>query len=508
MRIIERITQSRAALNAGASYLAFGSVSICGLISIPVAVSYLSKEEMGLWSVMFTVVTYLLWLDLGIGNATGRKIAAAITERNEQEINRWWTLSIGILLLLGLLMFCVALATSPFLMAGLNIPSELRKDALWLFLGIAGLGAIGMPFRAYPGLLTAQERFHWVPITQAIMPWLQLAPFWILLHNGFGIRSYLPAAAISQVAGWTIFVWQVHGKRTKFRVDRKGWQSSRFKELFSFSSSLAIGGIVDSIIQSLPSLILTRMGGLPFVAVYNLSVRAPGLVNSLSQRTTHAFFPNLQNLFVTGNSFRFQEKFRNVSALGVWTGLVAAGLVLGGNRTLISWLAPADFYAGNWTNLWLACSVISLPFVGNMLELFQHSGRMGRTALFSLAELAIAIMVFSLGYRIAGLPGIAATFALLPLIIRGAYSLYAAPAFCGLPRSKLCGRAVLGLACSLGLTIAAGSWIAIDPAPTKHMLLAGHAIDLPNWKEIIAGTILIGIGMSQAVRNLISIRRC
>lgn len=499
---LKRLKESRAARNAAASYLAFVSTSLCGLVSIPVAVAYLTKAEMGLWTIVFILVGYVLWLDFGIGNATGRIIAAAMAKQDQTEINRRWTLSIGVLGILGLIVALVALGLSPFLGSLLNIPPEHTGDALWLFLGTLLVCAVGMPVRAYPGLLVAQERFHCVPLVQALLPWLQLGPFWLLLHAGFGVRAYFPALMFSQVCGWIILVWQVHRKGMHFKLDFGGWTHSRFRELFSYSGSLAILNITGSIIQSFPALLLARLGGLALVPVYNLTNRGPSMVTALSQRTTHSFYPNLQKLYVTGDRVRFMEKYRELNQLGVWISLIGAGAALAGNRTLISWLANVDFYAGHWTNVGFACIVITTPFVGGLTNLLQYSGTMGKMALVAVVELPVACLLLLTGFHFWHLPGLAAAFAVLPLLLRGPYAWIAGSRHCGFPAWKLCGSAILSLAAALVLVIAAGSWCVDDPAELTHIEILGRSTTLPTFREITSGALLACMGASQVFFRL------
>lgn len=507
MITLKRLKHSRAAKNAAASYLAFVSTSLCGLLSIPVAVAYLSKEEMGLWTIVYIIVGYLLWMDLGIGNATGRKIAGAMAAGDQVEINRWWTLSIGVLLLLGLLMLGTALAITPFLGGLLNLSSAQLGDAQWLFLGTAAVSALGMPVRAYPGLLVAQERFHWVPLVQAFIPWIQFGVFWSLLHAGYSVRSYMPALMFSQFCGWIVFVWQVHGHGLRIKVDFGGWTRDRFKDLFSFSSSLAVMGIIGSLIQSIPSMILARLGGLALVPVYNLSNRGPGLVQSLGQRTTHSFYPNLQKLFVTGEHERFRLKYRELNQLGIWISLIGAGAVLAGNRTLISWLANPDFYAGHWTNVGFACAVITIPFVGGLSNLFQYAGRMGKAALFSVIEFPVAAICCWFGFSYGGLPGLAAAFAAIPLLIRGPYALFAGSHHCGFKPWYLCGNAILTLSLTLAVVITAGIWAGAGEPSLSQFEFLGRTTILPTLREWIAGLSLAALGAAQAIYRLGKIRK-
>jgi len=502
MITLKRIKHSKAAKNAAASYLAFVSTSLCGLLSIPVAVAYLTKEQMGLWTIVYIIVGYLLWMDLGIGNATGRKIAGAIANNDQTEINRWWTLSVGVLAFLGLLLALMAVCISPFLQYMLDLSPDQVGDALWLFLGTAIISAISMPFRAYPGLLIAQERFHWVPIAQAILPWIQFAVFWSLLHLGYGVRAYFPALAFSQICGWAIFLWQVHGHGLSVKPDFKGYTRARFKDLFSYSSSLAVLGIVGALVQSIPAMMLARLGGLSLVPVYNFSNRAPGLVKALSQRTTQSFYPNLQKLYVSGEQEKFRLKYRQLNQLGIWISVIGAGAVLACNRTMISWLASTDFYAGHWANIGFACAVITIPFVGGLSNLLQYSGRMSNAAVFSILEFPVSLAAGWLGFRYGGLAGLAAAFAVLPLLVRGPYALFAGCRNCGFNTWSLCGSAITTLMLSLLLVITIGIFLGTLKPDLTTVQIFGRTTIMPTIPECLAGLSLVALGASQAILRL------
>jgi O-antigen/teichoic acid export membrane protein len=75
------------------SYLGFVSTAAWALVTIPVAVKFLDRESIGLWSMVNVFVSYLVWMDFGIAGATGRLMAPAVAARNQPEINRWWTVT-------------------------------------------------------------------------------------------------------------------------------------------------------------------------------------------------------------------------------------------------------------------------------------------------------------------------------------------------------------------------------------------------------------------------------
>ena len=171
MRFLRYLRKSPTAKNASASYFATLSMGVSAFVSIPIAVHFLKKEEIGLWAVVSAVVNYLTWMDLGIGDGIGRKIAASVAAKDRAEINRWWTVSIFALSLLGMLLVVVGGALTPWMISVFEVPSQLTSQAYILFLGSIVLVGIGLPYRGAPGLLTAQQRFHWVSLAQGIAPW-------------------------------------------------------------------------------------------------------------------------------------------------------------------------------------------------------------------------------------------------------------------------------------------------------------------------------------------------
>ncbi len=492
---ISRITASRAARNAGASYVAFISNALYSLVSIPLAVSFLGKEQIGLWLIVNGIIGYLIWMDVGIGDATGRKIADAVAAGDHIETNRWWTTSMVILVILGALTALATLVIAPFLPRLLNIADAHRADANWLFIGGGLVAALGTPIRAYPGLLLAQHRFHWVSLVQAIIPWIQLVFFFIFLKMGLGVRSYLPSLAISQLCGWFIFVRQVHRQGGGFKFDRAGLAKDRVRSLFAFGGSVAALGMAGAILASLPAMILAHAGGLSLVPVFSFTARGVSMFAQLSQRTTHAFYPGMQRMFVAGKTAEFRVRLREVLMATVGIGLATSGFTLVFNPVLISWLAKPDYYAGLWTNAWFAIGLVLAGVTDGFTCLLQISGSMGRMALVAALQLLLGSIAGWWGYQYFGLPGLAATFAVIPALCKGIYSLIRGARNCGYGVMDIGGKATIAsvVACLLVLLGA----LLIDHRalpPAASFMLVGRALIFPSWMDLMVGAGLMAIG--------------
>ena len=54
------------------SYVSLASTVVCSLISVPLALHYLTKEQFGLWAILTTIAGYLSLMDLGMSVSVGR----------------------------------------------------------------------------------------------------------------------------------------------------------------------------------------------------------------------------------------------------------------------------------------------------------------------------------------------------------------------------------------------------------------------------------------------------
>jgi len=252
---------------------------------------------------------------------------------------------------------------------------------------------------------------------------------------------------------------------------------------------------------------LGRLGGLSSVPVYGFTARIPELTGILNQRTSHAFYPNLQNLIVTGQRDLFRHKYREVQGLSIALGLMAAALILLGNRTIVSWLAAPSFFAGSHVSLWFAVMAVTLPYARSFNHLLQYSGNMGKAPLVSLLNVIMAAFFGWLAFRQFGMAGLAATFAILPPLGISLYSAARGSRNCGFRTWNLCGRGFLELSAVLTLVIGAGIWCISGAQTNDEIMIFGRMTAVPGLREGLTACTLIPIGIAFVWVHLRRIRR-
>jgi O-antigen/teichoic acid export membrane protein len=506
MLTLRQLVRSRAARIAVLSYAAFAASAICSLISIPLAVDHLEKEQIALWTLVTQFVSYLMWMDLGVGSALGRKIADPISSCDHKEINAWWTLSMAVLGSQSILLLAVAAGSWPLWIAWFEIEAALRADALWLYTSAAVGAAISLPLRAYPGLLLSQQRYAWVPASQCVSPLFQLAAFAFCLKVGWGVKSYFAGMIAGHLSGWMLLILAVHLGPLKLRLTTRSITRARARDLFQYSGSIALIGISQSLTQSLPSLMLGRFAGLATVPVYTFSNRIPELLGNLTQRTTMAFYPAMQAQFVENRKDHFAHHFREVQGLTLALGLLVAGVALMGNRTILSWLAAPDFFAGPAVNFWFAIAALVIPYSRTFTQLLQHSGDMGKSSLVSLLSVACSAILGWIAYLSHSVAGLAAVFAVVPSLIMAVYAASRGARNCALPILSLCGPGAKLLVAYLILLLFAAFWSMQVDVPRAELTIFHRVTLLPNLREWIAGGLLVLFSLTISTLHLQRIR--
>jgi O-antigen/teichoic acid export membrane protein len=231
------------------------------------------------------------------------------------------------------------------------------------------------------------------------------------------------------------------------------------------------------------------------------------MLRTLTARTAHAFYPNLQRLYVSHERDRFARKYDVITLLALGMSLVAAGAILAGNRSLVEWLAGTGFFAGPMANGWLAVSVILLSMLASFTDLLQISGSMGRIAILSVLQLVAGLVFTWLGFRWAGLAGLLAAVALVPISFQGLYALFRGAANCGLQPRQLAASASMLAATGCLATIALSWWLSTLAIETDTVTLLRRTTRLPTPAELAAGLVVALPGAAVMARQVSCLRR-
>jgi len=377
--------------NSAASYVAFGIGLVCAFLTIPVVVYYLDREELGIWALIYQVMLYLSLINGGIGRSIGRMMAPSIEEKNDKEIAKWWTLGISIQLIQGLILVAIGLALTSLFLDFYELEGRYRLEAASLFKAAVYTFGLRIVFAMYPGVLIAQDRFHWVPINQAIIAILKLLALAAFLYNGKGLMAYAYAEILVVFFSAIYYISIVRKGGTRLAFNFSCFEKSRVVKLFTFSSSQAFLNIGSTFVRALPVMAIGKILGVDQVAIFTFTNRLPAMFTSLSLRNYHSRYPQLQKLYIRGEAPQVKAIFIDTMKASILIAGVGSVLILCCNRSVIYLISDSGFYGGVWVTYFLVINVLIRVINDSSVGIFNILGNMKSMIYVVLIEVVLTL---------------------------------------------------------------------------------------------------------------------
>ncbi len=501
MAILSRLRASKVVKNSLSAYFSQFSALVCGVATIPAVVRYLSEEEIAIWVLASSLSSYMSLFDLGIGDSIGRKVAAAVSARDQAEINRWWTVSLAVLTCLALIILGVGLCVTPFFSRFLNISEELAGTANQVFAWMVGITAVSMVNRGIPGILVVQERTHLSILAQTLSAWVNLFLVIYLLWLGLGLYACVLAYAARMLVIWVLHYYLLRVGPNPPSWDAKGLDLGRIQSLFGYSISYSFTVLVDVALSALPPLALAWFGATATVPALAFSGRAPTLLANVANRTVWAFYPGMLQMQLAGRVDEMRAKHLRASLMGFAIALFVAAGIVAFNRSFVGVLAGEDFYVGTMANTVLALTVIITPTSHLFRCFLSLGGSMGKVIPVSLGSTCLSIVLSWLGYRAYGLPGLLVPL-FLPVVALGVYGWFHGLRMCGIPRTSM---SLVGLYSALGacVLLCIPAWMEQFRHPTiQYFEWWERRIPLPSYPELMVFLLCCAVSSWIAFRLL------
>lgn len=432
-RLRDLLPRGQVARNTTASYVAFGSNIIVGLITIPLIIAFLNREEIGIWAIINSVMACVIWLDAGVGFATGRLIADSVIKRDTEDMNSWYSLSTIVLLGQGALIFIVGLVMAPWLMDAFRVSDELRAEAQLLMVATALFFGLRRPMAIYPGVIMAMERYHWIPMGQSVRAWLRLAVLAAGLMSGLRLKAYILAELSTVVFEFVYHRFVIRFGGIQLKMSWSGFDWRRSRRLFSYSSAQGVLALCNTLMMALPAFIVGRYIGLTTVPVVTYTAKIPEMLRSISAKTMQSFYPKIQAAYVREE--RSKMVALHTRAMKLTLLIFGAGSigVMAMNRSVVTLLAGHEFYGGTTlTFLIIIYGLLSLV-LNCGIRMFHAVGDLRKLWLVSILEVlaAVGLSVILLPYY--GMHGVFIAGITATLFFKGFYVIIVGCRLWGVP---------------------------------------------------------------------------
>lgn len=385
------------------SYAQMGLTMLIELLYTPILIRLLGRSEYGLYNTVASTIAMLSILSLGFNSSYVRFHAKYKLKNDADGISRLNGMFLTIFIVIGL----TALACGIFLTNhlqlvfadGLSVDEYATAKILMILLTLNL--SISFPMGVFSNIISANEKFIFLKIVGMLktvgVPVITI-PLLMLGYHSIGI--VVATIIISLFADFLYLYYVFRKLRYRFKFDN--FDRTLFKEMFIYTSFIAINMIVDQVNLSVDNVILGRFRGTSEVALYAVGFTLYKSYTKFSQAVSGVFVPRIHKIVNAFSGIELREQLTNLfTKVGriqfIILSLVSSGLVFYGKAFIKIW-AGNDFDAAYYVALFLIIPG-TIPLIQNLGIEIQRAQNLHKFR--AIAYLCMALINITLSWFLA-----------------------------------------------------------------------------------------------------------
>ena len=331
------------------------------LLSVPLALYYLSKSEFGLWALVTQVVGYISMVELGMTAAMGRVLIDHKDRPAEGMYGSVIKTGCIVLVVQGAIVALLSWGLGSVLPKLMAIPPDLFASFYWLVGGYGLVVGVLFPQRMLYCVFFAHQRNDILNYSAASSFAVSLAAMWVGLHSGMGVHSLLIAHVLGLLLQAGIQVEAA--RRLRLLPPRGSWgrfDRKIFREIFSFGSDLFLLTIGLQLLNGSQVIIITRILGLEAAALWSVATKLFTLAQQFVWRLWDFSVGAISEMVVREERERLRHRFQDIFVLTASAATLSSILVAVCNESLLSlWTNGRIAWSGSNDLLMAALFVVT-----------------------------------------------------------------------------------------------------------------------------------------------------
>lgn len=438
-----------------AGYGSIGANILFTLLSIPLALAYLDKEQFGLWALAAQINGYLSLIELGMANAILRLVADHKDDVNGGSYGSHILTSGLVFISQGALIACIGFSFSWLAPSIFSIPEELANDFRYLLILLSAISGLAVASRAIASPLWAFQRLDIINIGFTGGTLASLAALWFGLNQGWGVESY-PLSQLPAGIGAPLFYFWIC-KRSGYFPKKGHWEKPKwsiFKNIFSYGKDVFLVQAGNQLLNASQIMIISRFIGLNAAATYAVGTKIYTMGMMFLANPVSAAGPGLTELYVRGENERFVIRYWDLIKITLASStVIAVGIATGNTAFIAIWTNGAIGWSW-FCSVLLAILIVVRNLSAGYVNFFSFTKKWKTVRYLYLVEAMLFVplaIIFARRFDIAGVIAaslIAHTLITVPLAHRSVKMVigtaYGIKKICVISFSLIAGFAVFG----------------------------------------------------------------
>ena len=395
-----------------------------GLLISPYIARKLGSERYGIWALVFSLVEYLWFFDLGFNTSVTQFVAKYRARNEPDQINR--------VINTGLLYFCgvaivFALATLLVAWRGVDlfkIADPVNREDFRALILIAGLGwALNFPLHFFSSCLDAFQRYDHLTRTWVAQLLIRSVGCALLLYFGFGLKELGAVVVLGQLVGNGLAMLAFRSVFPEMRLSSLYVKFSLVKEMWSYGVHSFVANISNLLLNQGAPVIIGHFSKVSFVGYYTFPSKLLGYSVEAVTRVGFVTRSNVAEMQAKGDE-------KAVYSLGLYLNRYCVTLFL---PLVIFLLVYGTELMRRWVNLEFATACGPLLPVISLTTMFAVAGQFNSTSMLYglsrhdrmakglLVEALLGVLGIWLVLPHYGILGVAWVVGMLSVLNRGLY---------------------------------------------------------------------------------------
>lgn len=410
------------ARSAGINFVGMAVPYLVGFITIPLIIHRLGSERFGILSLIWVVIGYFAFIDLGLGRATTKYVAQSLGRGELDHIPHYVWTTVFMQCLLGLVGAVFFVCLTPVLVEHiLKIQPQFIGEAKTAFI-IMGLALpIILLSSLFRGVLEAAQRFDLVNVIKipvSISFYVLPLIGWLLKMRLPGIVILMVAARAASLAAWLFFCLKV----LPVLRSRIVFHRATVKTLISFGGWVSLSSILFTVTNSADRFLIGSLLSVTDVTYYSAPLEVVMRFGIIPGSLSLILFPTFSSLAGSKAEDRSKELFaRSVKYVFLGVGPLVLLFAFYARPFLRLWLGPEFAQRSTLVFQILAVGFLLTSLSAVPFNFLQGTGRVALATKLQILELGIYLPLAWIFIKRWGIVGAALSLTLKSVVITFLY---------------------------------------------------------------------------------------
>ncbi len=312
----------------------------------PFILTFVSLEEYGIWTICFTVITYL---NLGAMGVTSAYIRYTAEYHAKNEIDKisglisTGTVMVTVMSLLSLVIFWFLL--EPLVTTVFKISPSLHETAYFLFLVTAGIFSFQVSTAGFLRMLNGLQKIVETTVVFLVTLTLETILIVVFLWQGFGIYALMYALIIRTVLNAVIYLVMSFKYVPGLVISFKRVSYQYYQIFYRFGGIVQISSIIGLFLNTVEKLIASTALSMQATALLGLGTKFPEMARSLPASMNAVYLPAASYIYSQQRQQELIDLYLEGTRLtSLVTGFMMGFLAAFSIPLLVAWLGTKQEY--------------------------------------------------------------------------------------------------------------------------------------------------------------------